>query len=150
MQLIYPIHNAAYLSYPLVLAAFYVGKFVVISGDYLPSHNLGQTMAFLVLGWTSLLHIFTVRSRISVFKRSLKDNPQLPISAAIMFIVLAALIAIPPVTGILGLAPMSGYHWLIALGVSLLPTLVAEYGKFWDNYKYNTTEKNRVVQQKIH
>ena len=107
-------------------------------------------MAFLVLGWTSLLHIFTVRSRVSVFRRSLKDNPQLPISAVAMFIVIAALVAVPSVAGVLGFAALSGYHWLIAIGVSLLPMLVAEYGKFWDNYKYYSAEKNRVEQQKIH
>jgi magnesium-transporting ATPase (P-type) len=138
-----------------VLAVFYIGKFIDLSTMYKYAeeayrHDIGQTMAFLVLGWTSLLHIFTVRSRVSVFRRSLKDNPQLPISAAIMFMVLAALVAIPSIASIFGFAEMSGRHWLIALGVSLLPILVAEYGKFWDNYKYYSAEKNRVEQQKIH
>jgi magnesium-transporting ATPase (P-type) len=138
-----------------VLAAFYFGKFIDLTamqryaeGAY--RHDIGQTMAFLVLGWTSLLHIFTVRSRVSVFRRSLKDNSQLPISAVAMFIVIAALVAIPSVAGVLGFAAMSGYHWLIAIGVSMLPIFVAEYGKFWDNYKYYHAEKNRVEQQKIH
>ncbi|MCL1817923.1 MAG: cation-translocating P-type ATPase C-terminal domain-containing protein, partial [Spirochaetaceae bacterium] len=113
-------------------------------------HELGQTMAFLVLGWTSLMHIFTVRSRISVFKRTLKDNPQLPISVLVMFLTIGGLAAFTPIASKLGLMPMSGYHWLIALGITLLPMTVAEYGKFWDNYKYYSTEKNRVEQQKIH
>jgi magnesium-transporting ATPase (P-type) len=133
-----------------VLAAFYIGKFVIINGAYLPSHEIGQTMAFLVLGWTSLLHIFTVRSRISIFKRSLKDNPQLPISAAILFFALAGMVAIPPVASILGFTVMDSHHWLISLGISLIPILVAEYGKFWDNYKYYEAERQRVKQQKIH
>jgi len=133
-----------------VLAAYYIGKFIVVPGSVLPSHIVGQTMAFLVLGWTSLLHIFTVRSRISVFKRSLKDNPQLPLSAGIMFLVLAGLVAFKPIASNLGFAPISGYQWLIALGISLLPILVAEYGKFWDNYKYYEAERQRVAQQKIH
>jgi magnesium-transporting ATPase (P-type) len=133
-----------------VLAAFYIGKFVTVHGLIEPSHLVGQTMAFLVLGWTSLLHIFTVRSRISVFKRSLKDNPQLPISAGIMFVILAGLVAIPPIASGLGFVAISGYHWLITLGISLLPILVAEYGKFWDNYKYFEAERLRVTQQKIH
>jgi calcium-translocating P-type ATPase len=139
----------------VVLAAFYLGKFISIPG-FVPfagpdfyRHDIGQTMAFLVLGWTSLLHIFTVRSRISVFKRSLKDNSQLPISVVVMFIALAALVGIPPVASNLGFVPMSAYHWLIAFGVTLLPMLVAEYGKFWDNYKYYSAEKTRVAQQKI-
>ncbi|MCL2805684.1 MAG: cation-translocating P-type ATPase [Treponema sp.] len=133
----------------VVLAAFYIGKFIIIPGSYLPSHELGQTMAFLVLGWTSIIHIFVVRSRASVFKRTMKDNPQLVISAAIMFLVLAGMAGIPFVASALNLAAMNLYHWLIALGISLLPLMVAEYGKFWDNYKYYEAERQRVKQQKI-
>jgi magnesium-transporting ATPase (P-type) len=134
----------------VVLAAFYIGKFVEISGAMEPSHKLGQTMAFLVLGWSSILHIFVVRSRISVFKRSLFDNPQLVISAGIMFLVLGGLAAIPVFRDNLGFVAMDGTHWLLALGLSIPPMIVAEYGKFWDNYKYNESERTRVAQQKIH
>ena len=133
----------------VVLAAFYIGKFVGIPGVHEPSHLLGQTMAFLVLGWTSVIHIFVVRSRVSVFKRTLKDNPQLVISAICMFLMLAGMAAIPPVASVLKLVAMGGYHWLIAIGLSLLPLIVAEYGKFWDNYKYHESERLRVKQQKI-
>jgi magnesium-transporting ATPase (P-type) len=133
----------------VVLAAFYVGKFVEISGAMLPSHKLGQTMAFLVLGWSSILHIFVVRSRVSVFKRTLKDNPQLPVSAGILFLVLAGLAAIPVLRDNLGFTAMDGLHWLLAIGLSIPPMIVAEYGKFWDNYKYKEAERIRVAQQKI-
>ena len=133
----------------VVLVGFYIGKFVVLQNAFLPTHELGQTMAFIVLGWTSIIHIFTVRSRISVFKRSLKDNPQLPISAGIMFLVMAALAVIPPVASVLGFVPMDIYHWLICIGLSAIPTMVAEYGKFWDNYKYKESERQRVAQQRV-
>jgi magnesium-transporting ATPase (P-type) len=134
----------------VVLAAFYVGKFITVPGAISPSHTLGQTMAFVVLGWTSILHIFVVRSRVSVFKRSLKDNPQLPISAGIMFLVIGGLALIPGLRESLGFVAMDPYHWLIAFGISLIPILVAEYGKFWDNYKYNEAERQRVAHQKIY
>jgi calcium-translocating P-type ATPase len=133
----------------VTLAGFYIGKFVTLPGPYAPSETIGQTMAFLILGWTSILHIFTVRSRASVFKRTLKDNPQLPINAGIMIIVFCALAAIPPVAPIFGLTAMGKYHWLITIGFSLVPIMRAEYGKLWDNYKSWVAEKNRVVQQKI-
>ena len=147
----------------VVLAAFYIGKFVYLPGSHIPPdavfnpdnqhiffHKLGQTMAFLVLGWTSVIHIFVVRSRISIFKRSLSDNPQLVISAACMLFMIAFMAAIPPVANALGFVAMDAWHWLIAIGISLLPLLVAEYGKFWDNYKYHEAERLRVKQQKIH
>jgi len=133
----------------VVLAGFYIGKFISLSGAHAPSQEIGQTVAFLVLGWTSVLHIFTVRSRKSIFRRSLKDNVQLPLSAAAMFIVLGALAAIPGFNEIFNLYDISGWHWLIAAGLSVIPTIVAEYGKLWDNYKFNTAEKNRVKQQNI-
>jgi len=133
----------------VVLAAFYIGKFVVIPGTHEPSHLLGQTMAFLVLGWTSVLHVFVVRSRASVFKRTLRDNPQLVISVIAMFLMLAGMAAIPPVASVLKFVAMDVYHWLICIGVSLLPIIVSEYGKFWDNYKYNESERLRVKQQRI-
>jgi len=147
----------------VVLVAFYIGKFIDVSGGWklydvsgfesfnetLVNQRVGQTMAFLVLGWTSVLHIFTVRSRRSIFRVSLKDNPQLGISALGLFIALGALAVIPGLNELFGLYNMSIYHWLIALGLSFFPTLVAEYGKFWDNYKFKAQEKNRVAQLHI-
>jgi hypothetical protein len=66
-----------------------------------------------------------------------------------MFLLLAALVGIPPVANFFGFELLDGYHWLIWLGLSVLPLIVAEYGKFWDNYKFHTAEKNRVAQQRI-
>ena len=129
----------------VTLAGFYIGKFITIPGDFGPSLAIGQTMAFLILGWTSVLHVFTVRSRNSVFKSTMKHNPRLPLSAAIMFVVFAAIALIPPAAGVFGLTAMSGTHWLITIGLSFVPILIAEYRKFWENYLLNTVEKNRVV-----
>ena len=133
----------------VTLTSFYIGKFIVISDVYAPSEKIGQTMAFLNLGWTSILHIFTVRSRASIFRRSHRSNIQLPISAIALLILFALLAFIPQVAPIFGLTAMSGTHWLICIGLSLIPTLRAEYGKLWDNFKLREAEKNRVAQQKV-
>jgi magnesium-transporting ATPase (P-type) len=133
----------------VVLAAFYIGKSVIISGAELPSHGIGQSMAFLVLGWTSLFHIFTVRSRQSIFKRTMLDNPQLLISTVIMFGFTASLVGVKPVANFMGFHLLDGYHWLIAAALSIIPLIFAEYNKFWDNYKLNVAEKNRVAQLRI-
>jgi hypothetical protein len=66
-----------------------------------------------------------------------------------MFLVLAGLAAIPVLRDNLGFVAMDGLHWLLALGLSIPPMIVAEYGKFWDNYKYKEAERTRVAQQKI-
>ena len=39
---------------------------------------------------------------------------------------------------------LSPLQWLIAAGLSLVPLLVAEYGKFWDAVRTRTAEKTRV------
>jgi magnesium-transporting ATPase (P-type) len=133
----------------VTLISFYIGKFVRLPGVYAPSEAIGQTMAFLNLGWTSILHVLTVSSRASIFKRSLKRNPQLPLSAGLMILVFGAMAAIPPIASIFGLTSMSIYHWLITIGLSLIPIARAEYGKLWDNYLLNSAEKNRVASQKV-
>jgi len=140
----------------VVLVAFFIGKFVDIQTGEVAhiaadsgNQTLGQTMAFLVLAWTSILHVFTVRSRRSIFRRSLKDNHFLWIGTLAMFVLMALLVAIPGINTALKMTDMSIYHWLIALGLTLVPTLFAEYNKLWDNYKLKSIEKNRVEQQKI-
>lgn len=125
--------------------AYYLGAFVNLSASVPASHAAGQAITFLVLGWTSILHIFTVRSRKSIFKRTLKDNPPLVISALAMLALFALLVAFAPLGSIFGLAPIGGVHWLIAIGLSLVPTIVAELFKFWNNHTTKRFYKRRMV-----
>jgi calcium-translocating P-type ATPase len=129
----------------VTLGAFYIGRFGVF-GDHYDPVKLGQTMAFLVLGWTSVIHVITVRSRRSVFKTSLFKNKQLLFSVIAMLLALPLLVVIPGINSALGFVPsMSWQHWLIAIGLSIAPFMVAEYEKFWDNHKYNSQNKNKKV-----
>lgn len=125
------------------LAAFYIGSRVQIgvSADPLAA---GRTMAFLVTGWTSILHVLTVRSRKNLYKYRVRDNPQLYISCGAMFAVFALLALIPPAASAIGLGSLNGLQWLIVIGLTLVPTAVAEYGKMWDAIRSRTAEKNRV------
>lgn len=135
----------------VVLIGYYFGAFVPLSPVFEPSAIIGQTMGFLVIGWTSILHIFTVRSRKSIFKRTLKDNPPLSISAAAMIILFAGLVAIKPLGNIFGLTNISISHWMIAIVLSVVPTIVAEIGKVVDNrrFKKEVEEcKNRIVHKR--
>ena len=61
-----------------------------------------------------------------------------------MLLVFAAIALIPSVAGALGLGTLDGLHWLVTIGLTLVPTLIAEYGKFWDAVKSRSAEKNRV------
>ena len=109
---------------------------------------VGQTMAFLVTGFTSVLHVLTVRSRKMLYKYRVKANPQLYTSCGAMIVFFVLLAAIPPVAGFFGLTALGWQQWLIVAALTLAPTLVAEYGKLWDAIRSRTAEKNRVAWNK--
>jgi Ca2+-transporting ATPase len=136
----------------VVLVGYYIGTFWVIPGNLGPSQPVGQTVAFLILGWTSILHLYTVRSRQSIFKRTLRDNPPVVYSTLAMIAVFSFLVAVPSVGKIFNLTTIGGYHWLIAAGLSIIPTIVAEIGKLIDN-QTNIREyreyKHRLIRHKI-
>ena len=127
------------------LAAYYLGTYVAVSQTHSPTHAIGQTLCFLVVGWTSILHIFTVRSRQSVFKRTLRDNPPLVISVVAMIVLFASFVIIPPFAKIFGMTAIGVEHWLIAAALTIVPTVVAEIGKFTDNYSDRIQHKKRFV-----
>lgn len=129
---------------------------VTLIGYYIGMHHFnadgglnvaaGRTMAFLITGWTSILHILTVRSRSMLYKYRVKDNPQLYISGGVMLVAFGLLAAIPSITGVefLDMGALSWQQWLITIGLSLVPLIVAEYGKLWDAIKSRNAERTRV------
>ncbi|MFV0528867.1 MAG: cation transporting ATPase C-terminal domain-containing protein [Lachnospiraceae bacterium] len=129
----------------VVWLAYYLGTFHTFSSAITPSHEMGQSMAFLVLGWTSILHIFTVRSRKSLFKIPLNENPALTISALVMIVVFGLLVLIEPVGAVFGIVPISGYHWISAILISLIPTIIAEMWKLVESYFEEKEHKRRLV-----
>ncbi len=137
----------------VVLIGYYIGAFVLLPGMSAPSQAIGQTVAFLVLGWTSILHLFTVRSRKSVFKRTIRDNPQLLFSAIAMISMFALLAAFPVVGRFFDLTGIGSLHWLIAAGLSILPTIIAEISKLIDNrteIREIREYRNRVIRHRAH
>lgn len=136
----------------VVLIGYYIGSFIALPGMSEPSMAIGQTMAFLILGWTSILHLFTVRSRKSIFKRTLKDNPPVIFSTMAMIGLFALLAAFPSIGRFFDLTSIGGYHWLIVLILSLLPTVVAEIGKFIEHQmelQEIRKHKNRIIHHSV-
>lgn len=108
------------------LLAFWLGTFVYLPMGEGPSLGAGRTMCFLVMALTSVLHVFTVRSRGSIFRRSITDNMPLVWSSLGVTVAFSALVLIPAVGGIFGLSPIGPVSWACAVVLSLLPTVVAE------------------------
>ena len=44
----------------------------------------------------------------------------------------------------LGMSALNGWQWLAVIGLTLAPTLVAEYGKLWDYVRSRSAEKTAV------
>lgn len=131
------------------LVAYYLGSFVHLPGGTAPSQEVGQTMAFLVIAFTSILHIFTVRTRRSVFRRTLSDNRALLYSAIAMIALFALMALIPPFGAIFGILPIGVVDWLVVIVLSVIPTIVAELFKLWDNRCEIAAYRRRVMKHDI-
>ena len=127
------------------LAAYYLGTFVQLAGTVAPSHIVGQTMAFLVVAFTCIVHIFTVRGRKSMFKVTLSYNMPLLYSAIGMLALFAGMVLIQPVQFLFGLTTISAVQWLIVIGLTVVPSIVAELVKYFDNRIESDAYRRRVV-----
>jgi magnesium-transporting ATPase (P-type) len=110
----------------VVLAGYYIGAFIHVSDAIIPSANVGQTMAFLICGWTSVIHIFHVRTSKSIFKTSIRNNTPLALSAMIMVCVFGLMALFPVIGQFFGLTAICGFHWLAVVSLTLIPTVVRE------------------------
>jgi len=117
------------------LTGYYIGAMDEF-GMILPSDQTGQTMAFLICGWASIIHIFIARTTKSVFKTSIRNNKSLAMGAAIMIIVFALMVALPPFGAIFGLVPISSFNWLVVIGLALVPITSREILRFIVNIPY--------------
>ncbi|OFI48672.1 magnesium-transporting ATPase [Floricoccus tropicus] len=113
------------------LIAFYIGDRMTVGG-FGPDLVLGETMAFLTVGWTSILHIFNVRSKGSIKNTSISANKPLVYSAFTMIVVFALLV-LTPIREIFGMTSIAPIHWLIIAVLSIIPTIICEFAKIYDN-----------------
>ena len=111
----------------LTLTGFYIGNFVQISPDFTPSYEIGITMAFMTLSWASILNMFNVRSRESIFKSKVMSNPMLLGSILVSAMITAIVTLVVPLQGLFGLTTVSLYHWLIAIGLAILQVIVIQF-----------------------
>ena len=116
----------------VVLIGYYIGALDKTTGTVIASCKTGQTMAFLICGWTSIIHIFTVRTSKSVFKTCIRNNKSLTMSAVAMIAIFGLIVAFP-FGKMFGLVQISGINW-IAVGVlSIIPLLLRELCRLIDN-----------------
>ena len=118
-----------FLMSSVTLIAFFIGKFLQFS-NFMPNLKIGQTMAFLVLGISSILNIFNISSEKSIFKHDWSKNPKLVYAAFATMSVLIILVLLPQLGSfILSSAKISVFHWLFVLILSIIPVSISELFK---------------------
>lgn len=91
--------------------------------------QLGQTMAFGVLGFSQLVHAFNIHSpQESVFKTLFK-NKQLIQAVLINVAMMFAVLLVPALQDIFKLADLELIHWLIMFSLAFMPWVIVEIMK---------------------
>lgn len=127
----------------VTLGGYYIGSFVdSVSPVVTSSHEVGQTMAFLILAYSSILHVFNVRSSLSIFKVKLSSNKQL-FEMALLSIGIVTLVALVPMfQSIFSVVSLSLNHWRLIAVLSLAPVIVSELVKF--HFSQDDEEENTL------
>ena len=112
------------------LIGFYVGSFIEVEASLVASHAVGQTMAFLILGFSSVLHIFNARTKESIFKAGVTSNRSLFFLAMLSIALIALVATVPFLAAIFDLVALSATHWFMVIGLSLAIIVVVEVQKF--------------------
>lgn len=111
------------------LFGYYVGRFVTISNQVGPSHDVAQTMIFLIIGYSSVIHAFNCRSSESIFKIGFTSNKKMFQMVLLSLTILTVLTLVPFLRNALFLVPLAPIHWIIVVVLSVLPLFVTELVK---------------------
>lgn len=104
----------------LSLAAFYIGH--TSSGG----PKAGRTMAFLVLGFSQILHAYNMRSARSLLKTGIFTNKKLNLAALISLTLMAGVLFIPSLTRIFGLTALPAGMYGTGFTLALFPLAALE------------------------
>lgn len=107
----------------LSLVAFYLGKTLGGSAAH------GQTMTFMVLALSQVLHAFHMRSDKSLFKIGAFGNRTLNWAALASLVLVALILFTPGVMTAFGLVYLTGELYLMAAGLILAPSVIMELCK---------------------
>ena len=113
------------------LTGFYLGQFTNISDSILPGHEVGMTMAFLIISIGSVLNILCSRSfRQPIWKIGLFSNTHMFIAALVSVGTTILLAVLPFMHSIFGTTHLALEHWLVVACFVILTVPVAEFYKF--------------------
>ena len=101
------------------------------------SHSLGQTMAFLTLSSTQLLHAYNVKSNYSVFDKRNYKNKFMNFAFVLGFSLQIFVVYCPGVRDLFEFTPVEFKYFAICIGLSLVMVVIMEISKFVNKRKKN-------------
>jgi calcium-translocating P-type ATPase len=105
----------------VTLLAIWIGR--------MTSVEVSRTMTFLVLGWSTIVHMYNCRSKESIFKLRFLGNPVLVTTTVLGAVILLLLVLIPQTQMILGFVNIGFTNWLWVLFLSICPLVYIEIKK---------------------
>lgn len=91
---------------------------------------IGQTMAFLTLGLSQLIHSFNVQSRKSLLVTGFFSNLKLIFAVLICTVLEIITVTVPALTTFFKTIRLNACEWLIVLILSFLPLFISELEKY--------------------
>lgn len=110
------------------LLSVYIGTHFDISGIK-GSQAVAQSMTFVVMGLTTIVHMYNCRSHLSIFKVGFTGNKLLLGTTIMGGIILILMTVIPPVATIFNLTSLGFGHWVVVAILSILPLVFIEVQK---------------------
>ena len=131
------------LGYNIVVEGLFIAAIGILSYsigraffDVDPYHPIiGQTMAFITLGLSQLMHSFNVQSRKSLVVTGILNNLSLVWSVLLCIFLEIITASVPTLTTFFKTAPLNSLQWLIVWLMSLSPLLISELEKILFNKK---------------
>lgn len=123
----------------IIVEGFMIGLLTIIAftiGNKYYGLEVGRTMAFISLGMLELIHCFNIKSEESIFKTGILENKYL-IGAFLLGTVLqVGIVFIPGIASIFKLTMLNSTQWTITLIISILPIIVMELQKKFNEIKF--------------
>ena len=112
-------------------------------GNSLYGLEVGRTMAFVSIGILELVHSFNLKTEESIFKKGIFDNKFL-IGSFILGILLQVIVVIvPSFANIFKLVNLNKIQWIYIGLISIMPIVIIEIQKKFNEIKYGKVIYNR-------
>jgi len=91
---------------------------------------IAETMTFIVLGLSTISHMYNCRSEVSILRLKFLGNPLLVLTTAIGALIIVLLVTIPLTQHIFGFVTIGLSNWLWVLGLSFISVAYIEVKKW--------------------